>query len=516
MALFAVLVGILALGFEPFVQQSIRYPSRDTLLPSSAPVLATARNVDLPDQTNTNRTLLVNAAVRQALYANSVLNVQPSCAGTGCDWQSYYSAAVYHSCEDAMGEVSVTPHSDANIEGFISDGWVEDLNITDVLTAIDAVADTSKTSYTVSLGAGSTFTFDARFDGKIKLLENTLSTTLSFPDTVVWDLSNYTGRGNCFVDCGHASMFANDDSRTACYMKWSNNTINGVKGPFKAFGYVRLAIGSDRSSLVATAAQRCVVALVANEYSTTLKNASLSTQVKRNTFGDYSSVKFFPDPADADYGGGLQWSASVNDVNFTGGISSDLYDGCRGGYSAQIDYYNALTTLEGSVNRTLSKYITEYWSSVAVKNNTNNAEPDVMQFMSNIRNNTAKLAQGLTNLIQQNGGINVKGQAYILATYVEVRWWWLAYPMALIVVGIAALLATMYQTHLHRLPKWKSSPLPLLYNYHDTNACPQANAANQEPLTAHMMRNTQQEQEAKDTQLRLRTNAGVWSFSREP
>ena len=51
-----------------------------------------------------------------------------------------------------------------------------------------------------------------------------------------------------------------------------------------------------------------------------------------------------------------------------------------------------------------------------------NAAPDVMQFGKDVRNSSAKIAQGLTSFIQQNDDHHIQGSAYTMTPYAKVRW----------------------------------------------------------------------------------------------
>jgi hypothetical protein len=102
---------------------------------------------------------------------------------------------------------------------------------------------------------------------------------------------------------------------------------------------------------------------------------------------------------------------------------------------------------------------------------TFNPGPDVTCLVSDVRQNTAKVAQALTNFIQQNGDARVTGQVYQSMPFVEVRWRWLIFPSCLCAIVLAALIATILQTRRARAPVWKYSPFPLLFNYHDRDSC---------------------------------------------
>ena len=52
-----------------------------------------------------------------------------------------------------------------------------------------------------------------------------------------------------------------------------------------------------------------------------------------------------------------------------------------------------------------------------------------------------------------------------LHNHVHVRWWWLSFPVTVLVLTVSFFGCTVWRTHAQRLKVWKSSPLPLLLNH---------------------------------------------------
>ncbi|KAL4906973.1 hypothetical protein BDW74DRAFT_130946 [Aspergillus multicolor] len=59
------------------------------------------------------------------------------------------------------------------------------------------------------------------------------------------------------------------------------------------------------------------------------------------------------------------------------------------------------------------------------------------------------------------------GHLEVMVTHVAVRWQWLALPIFVWVLGAVALFGTMWKTRRRTAPRWKNDPLPLLFLYQD-------------------------------------------------
>ncbi|KAJ9607251.1 hypothetical protein H2200_008324 [Cladophialophora chaetospira] len=455
---FAAFAVVLTIGFEPFVQQSVKYPLRDQAISSAVPpFLSLMQNFTSRPHQVSNWTVDVNAAATQALFADTVGQLRPNCGGTTCDWPSYGSIAVCSSCEDAMNDVTVEPKHDGVLHDYLINDYINLLSIADInFNSVNGemyMTKISNTTYTISLGQGSPAIFnlttianlDAHFGGDTSL---SIDHSITHPETILWNLHGEEGE-----------PWIIGESR----FLWRNNTINGVTGPLRAFGYLELAVSSDGSRLVPTAAERCVISLCARQYSSTFTNGTLSSRVIDQSWGTVKG-----DPS-------LNWSTTLNGTYF----HSDSQDGNFSEIWASI--LTPLFNLNGTVLRAND--------TAGYSNFTNRSDPgaDVLEFISDIRTKTTNIAQGLSNFIQQNGDGEIRGQAYVSKPFVEVRWAWLSFPITLVVIIFVTLAVTMWQTKHHRIPIWRSSPFALLFNFRDPGEMTALNGRGNEAGTARVV-----------------------------
>ncbi len=61
----------------------------------------------------------------------------------------------------------------------------------------------------------------------------------------------------------------------------------------------------------------------------------------------------------------------------------------------------------------------------------------------------------------------VRGSVETAATFIRVRWGWIALPCAVWVLGLIAWAVVVFQTRHMRLPTWRDDPLPLMFLYRD-------------------------------------------------
>jgi hypothetical protein len=86
---------------------------------------------------------------------------------------------------------------------------------------------------------------------------------------------------------------------------------------------------------------------------------------------------------------------------------------------------------------------------------------------SNITSHMEKMATALTNLARSEPGGNefVEGQAFAPETYIKVHWAWLAFPLAMLMLCILFLVATIVKTSRaanNDIGMWKTSAMPTL------------------------------------------------------
>jgi hypothetical protein len=86
---------------------------------------------------------------------------------------------------------------------------------------------------------------------------------------------------------------------------------------------------------------------------------------------------------------------------------------------------------------------------------------------NNVTRHMERMAQAMTNVIRSDSSSNdlITGTAYSLETYVAVHWAWLTFPLAMLLLSIVFLAATMLkisgQSHVD-IGTWKTSAMPTL------------------------------------------------------
>ncbi|KAM0263726.1 hypothetical protein ACHAQJ_001040 [Trichoderma viride] len=55
------------------------------------------------------------------------------------------------------------------------------------------------------------------------------------------------------------------------------------------------------------------------------------------------------------------------------------------------------------------------------------------------------------------------GETFVSLTFVQIRWWWLAFPVAIWVLSVVTLLGTVWKTRRAQVQTWRNSQLPLVF-----------------------------------------------------
>jgi hypothetical protein len=125
------------------------------------------------------------------------------------------------------------------------------------------------------------------------------------------------------------------------------------------------------------------------------------------------------------------------------------------------------------------------------------------------------MAQSMTAHIPPTSG-NVSYSAPALGhvinqeTCVQVRWAWLAYPAAIVLLLVIFFAAMIWETgrDVHRIHGWKSSPLALMYHGFDRDVQDRHGYG-------VLIQNNEMEQDARKTQVQLRPTEKGWLFEED-
>ena len=436
------IITVFALGFEPFVQQSLRSPLRKTSIGNVTPILRATTAVSYAGDATANHSIVFNGLLLQALYSNTVAPFQPPCSESSCEWPRYWTAAVCSSCEDILNETTISSSDNQVWHDLVTGDWLDDFQGVNDISEEVRWNYSAQTVYSLSLGKAPPFTFVANLTNGLWVPSGLVSSELDYPSEILFDASNRPA----LVDCGHS-----------CALQ------PNMTGPLNTLGHVRLNRSDDGVGLAVTSAMKCSISLCAREQSSTVINGSFSTQIRDDSWGLYSSLR----PGDGDEWG-YTWTAQLGQHNFST-INAHIY-----GVEPIVHLLDSVINgLVGNSLQSLTLWPT--WQEELHPYTTNfsslNPPPNTMQFMSDMRNSSARIAQAFTNYLHQNGNKDIPGQAYATVPFVDVRWPWLAFPLAIVLICFTALLTTIYETRRHGLPTWKTSSYPLLfgYQYQDQN-----------------------------------------------
>lgn len=453
------LITVLALGFEPFVQQSLKSPLRNLEIKGGGPsstIQTVAKLAFSQPELDSNTSAVYYSVLLQGLYADAITPLQPSCVGSTCDWSTYYTTSVCSLCEDMLDEVTVGRRDEKTIHDFATFAHLDDFQgftaeeldafeIKNPITDPPFVNWNTWTNYTIRLGDSPAVYVIANMSSSMAITGD-IEQELTFPHEVVFDASkrpplNRIQRRGPGGNLDGSPAQGVDNS----IYRWTNLT-----GPLSTLGYLRLGRSKDGLRLKIEAAMRCAISLCARQQVSTIVNGSLQTQIKQQTWGQYFQEDNFNDI-------GYNWTATIDEhtVHMSGPDNSDS------GKSVVSLLDENIKSLIGNSTWT----VTANWG---YNNSTDAGDlvPNTKRFLSGqMQNASERIAQAYTNHLQQNSNTEVSGKAYIAVPFVDVQWLWLIYPITLVVVCLVNLVVTIYQTRRWKFPKWKTSIYPLLFAY---------------------------------------------------
>lgn len=438
---------MLCFGFEAFLQQLV------VLEPSNIPVAdlgaasiltPTSYEASLARVGNaTGGSELVLAASIGAYGGASGAIPMPFCASGNCTWPDYDTLAMCTACEDITSVIG--------IEGT---AFSDSTNFNDVIAEYARNANSSSSSRR---------TFNATFNvptGNPPSIDFPLSMTGANPMT--WRISRprrYTWSLN--IDPTPNSYWADS---------WENETFAGIAGPLYAMGYLDIDLDSSHSRLVLKQALSCALTPCVRTQHTAMQSWVLEPNT---TDTDYGHVEREQNQPDGTVTSG--WRANVNGTDFEivdrglGNIDGSANDFIRSlrivlegnsTYTRQGLFYREGDEMNNDYEATAFSQTSSPWSSIgqqAIDGNDN---------FTDIVDQVGRAVSGKMQDLEQTA---VEGAVLRSEIIVRVRWGWLAFPLALVLLGLGGLVATVLATRRRDLPIWKESALPLLLRYGGIN-----------------------------------------------
>lgn len=502
-ASFGSLLILLALAFDPFVQQVVRYENRVSYTPSALALLPRARFL-ASNGYNFDTAKSLNAAFWRDEFIPTA-----SCPTTDCSWPMTRSISFVGECHV---DDTWTLNDDCNLSFTL-----ENLNETS-----KGISHTLRTCNATSRDGGEVIT-GLQFDGKDPD-QNGSSTwkTITIPRYIV------------------APLPALFEEVSKCD-NYRERKCGPALKPFYQYSILDWRNGSDletemKLSLVAT---RCTLDLYLSEFSSSVVGGQLVTNVTRKEAMKKSSQHLdnhngaymcFDSPFETPQNfSALAQEFEWQDLNF-------IYDSTAATSGFCLNHLDILTQVDGSgslkwwtttmdqvmtvnINATQTSRMGWRWSNSTflisrdemhglfysgnVRNVSTNdqvwQESSPTKIAENLANSLTKLLRdpglnrGLHYGLTYNGTDTISGSAGNVVAYAKIRWVWLILPYILSVGGMVFLLHTMWVSKRSKAPLWKSSINALIFHGIDHDY----------DITSKLTTLTEMDRQASMTQVRL-------------
>jgi hypothetical protein len=466
LASLGAIITILALAFDPFIQQILQYPSRLSVDHDKAKEASVFRSSNFAiEPTSTDWLNALSAGIWSGAERYTQ---QPTCPSGNCKWEEYSSIGWCSKCQDATSYAKIT---DCRFDANSLD--IDRLNTTG--------------SCSVDFGHGRRFQVLGSYEA-YKVTEsaptsNTTRTSIiaTMFNRAVWPLALLDYNLSIPLD---------------------NEPYAGVTNPILALGNVHVQWCDE--GLCITFAEECALSLCKTQFETSVVHGITNITITNEDFGCLSKVQDDRSTESTDVAGELEegtdthcWQAErpCNDLHFTNHTPfhgadysyPELRDFCSHGtivQTAQLFYgtppdtfttfptvqRKLLTRLTGNQTTLLSTFGGLSKDNELVTSTT--ASSVAMDYIAanGLEPVLAGVAASLTQqALLANTSEKVSGTVWTTETYVAVDWPWLLYPATLVLGAIILLALTAIHSHRCGLRTWKSSMLPLLYRSLDPN-----------------------------------------------
>ena len=416
------MVVIVSLAYDPFIQQILRYPSKD--LHSTMGVVSTKRNTFFPFD---SRTLSYKGAIHSAIWADSSdFDISPKCPSGNCQWQPFTSLDWCSKCGDVTSTAVVK-----------CDGSVPK-------TATD-----KPYTCTLALGLGpSVFAYNEFWsDANAAVQQST------WPNAV-WPLYSATG-------------VSSYDFEAPIMSTQQHATVMGIEDPLLVMAYSKLdySIENNITKVHVVSAEQCAITPCLRHYNLTTKNGVAERRPMSTNYGVIKNYNYFPIPENPPDVASC-WQPNKHMI-----VKQEDFISSAGGYSSNTSHVSCsqnLASYASGIMDVMSKG--DAWTGYPGSENTKpynaNGESLTLQrvFQTGLKHVIDNVAAAITKRALQESPESVPGYVITSQTYVSVRWEWLILPIVLEVLGLLVLSVAMLMSSRRTVPLWKASVLPLLYH----------------------------------------------------
>lgn len=489
----------MALGFEPLLQQLVAFSAREVAIDGAIASIRTPTVYNEPVVGNLRAaSLSLNAQIGAFGGANGTI-IPPECASGNCTWPEYNTLALCTVCKDLTMDVKVDKPFELDVNALLADfeqGKQSDYS--------------QEWHPTYVFPKGNNLTVDISFT----MINSSGTYTMTqwavvYPRRRVWPLN------------------ISPELDSSWSQTWTNETYAGHPSPLFAMGYLDLNFTQDYSTLRIQRATECAFSPCVRTVNTQALNGIVSSNI---TNTDYGAVFFDQPKPDGNYitGG---WKARVNATDFeivdVGPPNTDAFASNRDGRAALL--IQALRiTLEGNTTYSTEGYHCPSGECDSIPYDStgytqtrgpwSSAGQQAIDGSDNFSQVVDGVGQALTGRFQQLATASVSGTATRNYVVMEVRWIWVMYPLALLVLSLVSLVATILATHVRHMAVWKESTLPLLYRYTGDGLGALTTATTLPPVPSVKALSNKVSQivdDAREQLVRLRRHHAIWTLDSE-
>ncbi|KAH0845429.1 hypothetical protein FOPE_11293 [Fonsecaea pedrosoi] len=436
-ALVAALVTVLALGFEPFLQQVLNTVVRDNPVPSQPASIRAPTSYNESVIGNLGGSGLSLNALIGAFGGASGAIPNPVCPSGNCTWPVYNTLALCTMCTDMTSKVKLG-------------GDAYNINLT---SHFEEFSQSNRTSSSTTWTPTYSFPHGNPVNVSVTLdlsLASSVQWFVTYPRRVVWPLN---------IDPTPDSHWGKS---------WDNKSYAGISSPLFAMGYLDINTTSSFDQLVVQSATECAFTPCVRTMDTAVRSG---TTISHATTTDYGTIIISQNQPDGRILTG--WEAEVNDTSYF------VYD--SGNDDSQGRAFLLIQALRIALEGNTTYSYGGYWypdpaqqgdiynfSSTGFDQNSgpwSSAGQQAIDGNGNFSDVADSVGRAVTGRFQQLQETVATGTTLHNQAVIVVRWPWISYPLALVVLGLTGLFLTMFSTHRNHMPVWKESTLPLLFRY---------------------------------------------------
>ena len=439
-------VTVLALVFDPFVQQVLAFSVRQHWVDSN---ITTVNQATYPFYNVRDINLDAYSAVKRGFYSGTGFDYILNCPTGNCTWPSFMTVEYCSKCEN------ITPLA-----------TLEDCNF-------NITMDENQEDQQFSTNCSLKFP-DGRASATITTayIKWNLSMHVLSPEVYSWTrIYNLDTQPSDFFMLGNEGLLST----------WLDVPEADVAIVFAGFNVeARRSPGPDDTTwsfeweLELQNATQCVLYPCLRSYNISTISGTPNVTLKSSKYGEYWSLE--RDSEDWTCWQGIPGAVNLRSESDTIGGSPLLFDHekftfCREGGPQRSSLWLARMFL---VNLVQNTWFGE--PQVLIQSSVVELQPealitliqtadDVQHLFTKGFNRTFEdIATSLSQALRASQSFLSMGRAATSIVYVEVRWIWLLLPAAITLAGIALLIATIVITRRQRVPRWKASVLALLYH----------------------------------------------------